>query len=188
MRTTPLVLMFPTNFVIPPEPARPQRRPCRSCRRLPSSTDPGESRLRPYVLHSRGAAAARRAARAQSQLGQLEAKFAVLRKQVEAVSPDLPGLSQVRALFYSTEEARGITDVKVTLIANRLASASGSRRPDELGKISKDIAETYDEVRQIDELHASLSRRVGALQRAGGGHNDTTPVAGSPPPIAKTTR
>src|SRR5437868_3612762 len=62
----------------------------------------------------------------QSQLGQLEAKFAVLRRQVEAVAPDLPGLSQVRAQFYSTEEARGITDVKVMLLANRLASASGS--------------------------------------------------------------
>jgi chromosome segregation ATPase len=124
----------------------------------------------------------------QSQLGQLEAKFAVLRKQVEAVSPDLPGLSQVRALFYSTEEARGITDVKVKLIANRLASASGSRRPEELRQISKDIAETHDEVRQIDELHASLSSRARALQRAGGAESDTAPRAGSAPPIAKTTR
>ena len=124
----------------------------------------------------------------QSQLGQLEAKFAVLRKQVEAVSPDLPGLSQVRALFYSTEEARGITDVKVKLIANRLASVSGSRRAEELRQISKDIAETCDEVRQIGELHASLSSRVRTLQRAGGSDNDTPPGEGSRPPIAKTTR
>ena len=125
----------------------------------------------------------------QSQLGQLEAKFAALGRQVEAVTPDLSGLSQVRALFYSTEEARGITDVKVRLIADRLASASGSTRPEELRQISKDIAETYDEIRQIDELHALLTSRVRALQRAGSaGDNDTTPVSGSAPHIAKTTR
>lgn len=122
----------------------------------------------------------------QSRLGPLEAKFVVLRQQVEAVAPDLPGLSQVRALFYSTEEARGITDLKVRLIADRLASASESRRPEELRKISKDIAETYDEIRQLDELHASLSGRVRALQRPRGGDNDIAPRADSAPPIART--
>jgi hypothetical protein len=121
----------------------------------------------------------------QGQLGQLEAKFSVLRKQVEAVPPELPGFSQLRAQFYSTEEARGIIDAKVTLIANRLASASGSRRPEELRQISKDIAETYDEVRQIDELHASLAGRVRALARTGR-DNEVAREPGSAPPVART--
>src|SRR4029077_1557959 len=60
----------------------------------------------------------------QSQSGQQESKFAALRKQIETVAPELPGFSRVRAQFYSTEEARGIIDAKVTLIASRLASAS----------------------------------------------------------------
>lgn len=122
----------------------------------------------------------------QRQLGQLESRFTALRKQVETVVPDVPGFSQVRAQFYATEEARGITDAKVTLIANRLASASGSGRPDELREISKDIAETYDEVRQIDELQASLSSRVSALQRAQGGSGESPPAVGSAPPLART--
>lgn len=120
----------------------------------------------------------------QRQLGQLESKFAAMRKQVETVAPDAPGFSQVRAQFYSTEEARGITTARVTLLANRFASASASGRSEELHKISKDIAETCDEVRQIDELEASLSSRVSALLRAQG-RNDQAP-AGSAPPIART--
>jgi uncharacterized membrane protein len=115
--------------------------------------------------------------RLERKLGELESRFAALRTQVEAVAPDPAGGSQLRAQFYSTEEARGITNVKVTLIANRLASTAVSRRPDELRQISKDIAETYDEIRQIDELQTSLSNRAHALQRVGGRNDEARPGA-----------
>ncbi len=126
----------------------------------------------------------------ERQVGQLESNFAALRKQIEAVSPELPGFSQIRAQFYSTEEARGITDAKVKLIANRLASTAGSGSPEdlrkELQKISKDIAETYDEVRQIDELHTSLSSRLHALEGAGGRSYEAITPHGSASRIVNT--
>ena len=108
----------------------------------------------------------------QGRLRELEAEFSALRQQVETVPPDRPGFSEVRAQFYATEEARGITDAKVSLLAGRLRSASGAGTREELRKLSKDIAETDDEVRQIDQLHTSLSSRLRALQRPRTGRGD----------------
>jgi hypothetical protein len=101
----------------------------------------------------------------QGQLGQLTARFAALRKQVDAVPLDLAGFSEVRARFYAVEEARGVADVRVTLLASRLDSASSSGRRDELQQISKEVAETSSELRQIDALHVALLHQVLAFQR-----------------------
>jgi uncharacterized membrane protein len=101
----------------------------------------------------------------KSQLGELTARFADLRKQVEAVSPDLPGFSEVRARFYATEEGRGVIDAKVTLLSSRLDAASSAGKRDELEQISKEIAETYKELGQIDQLHVALLHQVMAFQR-----------------------
>jgi hypothetical protein len=101
----------------------------------------------------------------RSRLGELQAKFATLRKQVEAVPPDLPRFREVRANFYAIEEARGITDAKVTLLSSRFESALASRKSEELRQISKEVAETYDEIRQFDQLHIAALHQVMALQR-----------------------
>jgi len=101
----------------------------------------------------------------QGQLAELTTRFAALRKQVEAVPPDLPGFREVRARFYATEEGRGITAAKVTLLAGRLDAALRAGRRDELHGLSNEIAETYGELRQIDQLHVALLHQVLALQR-----------------------
>jgi hypothetical protein len=101
----------------------------------------------------------------RSRVGELQAKFSTLRKQVEAVPPDLPRFREVRANFYAIEEARGITDAKVTLLSGRFESASTSRQGEELRQISKEIAETYDEIRQIDQFHIAVLHQVMAFQR-----------------------
>jgi hypothetical protein len=101
----------------------------------------------------------------KSQLGELEARFSAMRKQIEAVPPDLPGFREVRAKFYAIEEGRGITDAKVTLLSSRLDSAWASGKRDELRQVAKEITETYDEIRQIDQLHVAALHQVLAFQR-----------------------
>ena len=100
-----------------------------------------------------------------SQLGELEARFSTLRRQVEALPPDLPGFRDVRARFYAAEESRGITDAKVRLLAKRVQSAVGAGKSQELRRVSTDIAETYDEVGQLDRLHVAFLHQVLAFQR-----------------------
>ena len=101
----------------------------------------------------------------KSQLGDLETRFSTLRKQVEAVPPNLPGGSELRGRFYAIEEGRGITDEKVKLLSGRLDSALSSGKRQEIRQISKEIAETHDELDQIDQLHIALMHQVMAFQR-----------------------
>jgi hypothetical protein len=101
----------------------------------------------------------------QSQLGNLKANFQTLRKQVDAMPADLPGFAEVRAKFYGIEEGRGIIDAKTTLLASRLAAASSSGKSEELDQVSKDVTQTFDEVRRLDQLHVELLHLVMAYQR-----------------------
>jgi hypothetical protein len=101
----------------------------------------------------------------KSQLAALEASFSALRQQVEAIPPDLPGFPEVRARFYAIEESRGITDARVMLLSGRLESALTTGKPEELSQVSKEIAETLDDVRHIDQLHVALLHQVLAFQR-----------------------
>jgi hypothetical protein len=101
----------------------------------------------------------------QSRLGDLETRFSALRKQVEAVPPDLPGFREARATFYAIEEGRGITDAKVWLLSKRLDSALSSGKREDLRQISKEIGDTYDEVRQLDQLQIASLHQMLAFQR-----------------------
>lgn len=99
------------------------------------------------------------------QLGGLEARFSALREQVEAVPPDLPAFREVRATFYAIEEGRGISDAKVMLLSSRLEPALTSGTPEELRQLAKELADTFDELRQIDHLHVAVLHQVLAFQR-----------------------
>jgi hypothetical protein len=101
----------------------------------------------------------------KGQVAELKAKFSALRKQYDAVPLDVPGFSEARGKFYAIEEGRGITDLKVTLLSNRLDAALASGKRDELQQVSKDITQTFDEVHQIDELHVKLLHQVMAFER-----------------------
>jgi hypothetical protein len=101
----------------------------------------------------------------KGQLGDLTARFTDLRKQVEAVPPNLPGFQEVRAKFYATEEGRGVMDAKVTILAGQLDAALSSGKGAELLKVSKDIAETRNELGKIDQIHVALLHQVMGLQR-----------------------
>jgi len=92
-------------------------------------------------------------------------KFSALGKQVEALPQDLHGVADLRAKYYATEEGRGIMGVKLTWLAGRLDAALKSGKREELEQVSKDIAKTHDEMRQIEQLHVELLHQVLAHQR-----------------------
>lgn len=124
----------------------------------------------------------------KSQLGDLETRFSALRKQVEAVPPELPGFREVRAKFYATEEGRGITDAKVKLLSDRLDAALTSGKPEELRQISKEITETNAEIGQINQLQITLLHQVMAFQRVALRQKETSAAPGAAPKIAKIAK
>ena len=124
----------------------------------------------------------------KSQLAGLEARFSALRQQIEAVPPELPGFREVRAKFYELEEGRGITDLRVTLLSSRLDSALTSGKAEELGQISKEVGETYDEICHIDHLHEAVLHQVLAIERLALRQKEVSAEARSAPRIARTRR
>src|SRR5579863_6312244 len=96
----------------------------------------------------------------KKQSDDLEQSFSRLTKDVEAVPTDLRGYPQVRARFFEAEEARGVTNAKVTVLSGRLESALRSGKRDELQLLSNDISKTSGDVRQLGEIYLKLLHQV----------------------------
>lgn len=124
----------------------------------------------------------------EGRLADLETRFGDLRKQIETVPPNLPGFSELRGKFYAIEEGRGITDEKVKLLSGRLDSALRSGKREEMRPIAKEIAETQDELNQLDQLHIALLHQVLAFQRLARRESDAAATSGSASPTAKARR
>jgi hypothetical protein len=122
------------------------------------------------------------------QFNDLQQRFADLGKQVEAIPADLPGYPQLRASFYGAEEARGVTDAKVTLLAGHVDAASASGKPDQLQQVSTEIAKAQDDARQIDQLYLKLLHQALAFQRAADQRTEALAAAAAPPPPHKAKR
>ncbi len=102
----------------------------------------------------------------RGQFDGLQARSADLAKQIEAIPADLPGYPQLRASFYAFEEARGVTDAKVTLLAGRLDAALKSGQPGELQQISDEIARASQDASRIDQQYIKLLHGAMAFERA----------------------
>ena len=130
----------------------------------------------------------------QKQSADLKTRFMELRKQFETVPTDLPGFMELRGKFYAIEEGRGITDTKVMLLSGRLDTAAGSGNRDEVQQIAKEIAQTYDELRQLDELYVKLLHQVMSFQRQAAQQKQAEDEAAAAqasnaaPPATKTKR
>ena len=130
----------------------------------------------------------------QKQSTDLKTRFMALRKQFETVPTDLPGFMELRGKFYAIEEGRGITDTKVMLLSGRLDAASSSGNRDEVQQISKEIAQTYDELHQLDELYVKLLHQVMSFQRQAAQQKQAEDEAAAAqasnaaPPATKTKR
>lgn len=102
----------------------------------------------------------------KKQFGDLQQRFANLGPDVEALPADLPGYPQLRSSFYATEEARGVSDAKVSLLSDRLDAALAAGRSGEVQQIAKEIDEAEGQARQVDEAYLKLLHQVLAFQRA----------------------
>jgi hypothetical protein len=125
----------------------------------------------------------------KKQFAELQTKFMALRKQVDAIPPDLPGFQEFRAKFYAAEEGRGVTDGKTMWLSSRLDEAVSVGNRAELEQISKDITQTYDDIRRIDELHVKMMHQAMAFERMARQEGAAAAAPPSPtPPIAKAKR
>jgi hypothetical protein len=124
----------------------------------------------------------------KKQSDDLEQSFSSLTKDVEAIPADLRGYPQLRARFYETEEARGVTNARVTMLSSRLESAMRSGKRDELQQLSSDIARTSGDVRQIGELYIKLLHQVLAFRRVADERKEAVAASSAAPSSAKTRR
>ena len=122
----------------------------------------------------------------KKEFADLQQSFSDLSKDLEAIPADLPGYPQLRASFYQTEEARGVTDAKVTMLSGRLESALSSGKREELQQVSDDIAKASNDGRQLGEIYLKLLHQVMAFQRAADHRKEALAASKAAPPLAKT--
>jgi hypothetical protein len=121
----------------------------------------------------------------KKQSDDLEQSFSRLTKDVEAIPADLRGYPQLRTRFYEAEEARGVTNAKVTMLAGRLESALRSGKRDELQQLWNEIAKSSGDVRQIGEIYIKLLHQVLAFQRVADERKEALAASSATPSSAK---
>ena len=127
-------------------------------------------------------------AKVKSQFDALQGRSADLAKQIEAIPADLPGYPQLRASFYAFEEARGVTDARVTVLTGRLDQAlkSGKPKPEELQAISNEIARASQNASQIDQQYIKLLHGAMAYERADEHRKGAVAASNNAPAAPKT--
>jgi hypothetical protein len=123
----------------------------------------------------------------RKQFGDLQQSFSRLSKDVESIPANLPGYPQLRAHFYAVEEVRGVTNARVTMLSDRLASALRSGNRDELQQVSSDIDKASSDCRQIGALYIKLLHEVMAFQRVADQRTQALAASGAAPARPTTT-
>ena len=121
----------------------------------------------------------------KKEFADLQQSFSDLSKDLEAIPADLRGYPQLRASFYQAEEARGVTDAKVSLLSSRLDSALSSGKREELQQVSDDIGKASNDCRQLGEIYLKLLHQVMAFQRVADQRKDALAASKAAPPLAK---
>lgn len=121
----------------------------------------------------------------RKQFNDLQQRSADLSRQIEAIPADLPGYPQLRASFYAFEEARGVTDAKVTLLSDRLDAALKSGNGQELQQVSTDIARAGEDARQIDQQYLKLLHGAMAFERVDDKRKEAVAASAQPPASSK---
>ena len=99
------------------------------------------------------------------QLVLLRTMFSGLRQQFEALPEDLPGLDETRAKLLSAEEVLGVTGGRVTWLSGELDSALQTGKNAQLQQVEKQIADTSDEMRQLDRVGLELTHQLLPFER-----------------------
>jgi hypothetical protein len=118
------------------------------------------------------------------QFDELKKRFMDLHQRVDAIPANLEGFGEARARFFAAEEARGVTDYKVTWLSERLDAALKAGNREELQELAKDIAGTQDDIRRIDEVHTKLLHEIMSFERQA---RQVKEAAAVPPPAAAPT-
>ncbi|HXU62803.1 MAG TPA: hypothetical protein VN962_13930 [Polyangia bacterium] len=124
-------------------------------------------------------------AKVKSQFDGLQHRSADLAKQIEDIPSDLQGYPQLRAAFYAFEEARGVTDAKVTLLSGRVDAAVKSGKPEELQQASQDIARASLDASLIDQQYIKLLHGAMAYERAAERQKEPVAASNAAPAPAK---
>ncbi|HXJ19208.1 MAG TPA: hypothetical protein VMT03_03170 [Polyangia bacterium] len=122
----------------------------------------------------------------KKEFADMQQSFTDLSKDLESIPPDLPGYPQLRAVFYATEESRGVTDAKKTILGDRLDSALRSGKPDDLRQVAAAIEDTHNTGRKIGEQYLQLLHQVMAFQRVGDQRKEALAAANAAAHPAKT--
>lgn len=93
-------------------------------------------------------------------LASLNAKFDSLHKQFDPLPPDLPEFGETRSRFYAGDEGLGRMNAKLPWLSGQLDSAVKSGDGARLQELSKSIARTYDDVKEVDQLALELLHEV----------------------------
>ena len=93
-------------------------------------------------------------------VGSLNTKFAELHQKYDKLPPALPGFSEARGKFYATAEGLGTMNAKLVWLSGRIDAAVKAGDGAELKEASRDIARTYDEVRQVERIALELDQEM----------------------------
>jgi hypothetical protein len=93
----------------------------------------------------------------------LHEKFSALHREFDPLPPGLPNFGETRGKFYASDIGLGTLSAKLPWLEGRLAAAADAR---ELSEISRDIAYTADELRQVDRVALELAKEVQPFKHA----------------------
>lgn len=122
----------------------------------------------------------------RKQFDDLQQSVADLGKDVEAIPAATPGFPQLRVKFYELEEARGVTNAKVTMLSDRLDAALRSGKRQELTQVSSDISKASADADKIGQLYIKLLHQVMAYRREVERHQRALAVYGAAPAPAES--
>lgn len=98
-------------------------------------------------------------------LAELDKKYRALHAEFDDLPPDLPDFGETRSKFYAAAEGVGMMSAKIPWLANRLDAALKAGDSAKLAQVSKEITDTYDEVRRADQINMELVHQVLPFKR-----------------------
>ena len=100
-----------------------------------------------------------------ARLDALDTTFAALHARLAALPEGVAGLAEIRAKLLAAEEVLGVTGGKITWLSSELASALRANKREQLRTVSAEIAQTSDEMRELEHVGLELTHQLLPLER-----------------------
>lgn len=101
----------------------------------------------------------------KAPLGELDKTFANLRRQFDALPPDLPGYGDTRGKFYAASIRQGTMSSSVLWLSGRIDAAVKSQNGAELQAVAKDIERTSGGIRDANKAASDLRLEVQPFEK-----------------------